>query len=89
MNKTIQKTINRHTINLNLFLSNFKPTTLIRSSHPEVFCKKRVLKYFAKFSEKHLCQNLSFNKIPNLRSGTLLKKRLWRRCFPVNIAKNF
>ena len=39
-----------------------------RSSRPEVFCKKGVIKF---------C----------LRPATLLKKRLWRRCFPVNFAK--
>ena len=27
-------------------------------SHPEVFCKKTILKNFAKFIEKHLCQFL-------------------------------
>ena len=26
---------------------------------PEVFCQKSVLKNFAKFTEKHLCQNVS------------------------------
>ena len=33
-----------------------------RSSRPDVFCKKGVLKNFAKFTEKHLCQSLFFNK---------------------------
>ena len=47
-------------------------------------CKKGVLKNFAKFTEKHLCQSLFFNKV---RPATLLKKRLWHRCFPVNFAK--
>ena len=28
-----------------------------------------------------------FNKVAGLRSATLLKKRLWHRCFPVNFAK--
>ena len=36
-----------------------------RSSRPDVFCEKGVLRNFA----------------------TLLKKRLWHRCFPVNFAK--
>ena len=48
---------------------------LTSSSRPEVFCKKVVLRYFAKFTGKHLCQGLFFNK------------RLWHRCFPVNVAK--
>ena len=31
-----------------------------RSSRPEVFCKKDVVKIFAKFTGKHLCQRLCF-----------------------------
>ena len=31
------------------------------SSHPEVFCRKGVLRNFAKFTGKHLCQSLFFN----------------------------
>ena len=53
-----------------------------RTSHPEVFCKKGVLGYFAKFIGKHLCQSLFL-----LRPATLLKKRLWYRYFPVNFGK--
>ena len=30
-----------------------------RSSRPEVFCKKGVLRNFTKFTGKHLCQNLN------------------------------
>ena len=33
------------------------------SSRPEVFCKKIVLRNFAKFTGKHLCQGLFFNKV--------------------------
>ena len=39
-----------------------------------MFCKKNVLKNFAKFKGKH-------------RPATLLNKRLWQRLFPVNFAK--
>ena len=49
--------------------------------------KKGVLRNFVKFTGKHLCQSLFFNKVARLRSVTLFKKRLWRRCFPVNFAK--
>ena len=42
--------------------------------------KKDVLGNLAKFTEKH-----SFSS--GLRSATLLKKRLWYWCFPVNFAK--
>ena len=52
---------------------------LIRSSHRRCSIKKYALKNFAKFTGKHLCQSLFFNK--------LLKKRLWHRCFPVNFPK--
>ena len=49
--------------------------------------KKGVLRNFAKFTAKHLCQNLFFNKVAGLRPATLLKKRPWHRCFPVSFAK--
>ena len=34
-----------------------------RSSRPEVFCKKVVLRNFGKFTGKHLCQSLYFDKV--------------------------
>ena len=58
-----------------------------RNSHPEVFYKKGVLRNFEKFTGKHLCQSLFFNKVAGLRPATLLKKRLWHRRFPVDFAK--
>ena len=54
----------------------------IRSSRPEVFCKKVLLRNFVKFTGKHLCQSLFFNKVAG---PSLLKKRLWHRCFPENM----
>ena len=63
---------------------------ICRSSRPEVFCKKGVLKNFTKFTGKYLCQSLFFNRVPGLaglRPTTVLKKRLWHRCFPVNLVK--
>ena len=57
-----------------------------RSSPPEVFCKKGVLKNFVKFTGKHLCQSLFLNKVAGLSPATLLKKRLWHRC-SMNFAK--
>ena len=57
------------------------------SSHQRCSIKKVVLKNFAKFTGKHLCQSLVFNKVAGLRPATLLKKRLRHRCFPVNFAK--
>ena len=49
--------------------------------------QKGVLGNLAKFKEKRLCQSPSFNKVAGLRPATLLKKRLWHKCFPVNFAK--
>ena len=57
-----------------------KYDTTFRSSH-------RVLRNFAKFIGKQLCQSLFINKVAGLRPATLLKKKLRHRCFPVNFAK--
>ena len=35
----------------------------IKSSRPEVFCKKGFLKNFAKLTGRHLCQSLFVNKV--------------------------
>ena len=61
--------------------------TINRSSRPEVFCEKAVLRNFAKFTGKYLWQSLFFNKVDGLGPATLFKKRLRQRCFPVNAAK--
>ena len=45
-----------------------------RSSRPEVFSPKGILKNFAKLRGKHLCYTLFFNKAADLRPLTLLKK---------------
>ena len=58
-----------------------------RSSRSEVFCKKDILRNFAKFTGKQLCQSLFLNKVASLRPATLLKKSLWHRCFPLNFSK--
>ena len=71
----------RHSLIMNTF------RLIFRSSRPEVFCKKGFLRNFTKFTGKHLCQSLFFNKVPGLRPATLLKKGLWHRCFTVNFVK--
>ena len=55
---------------------------------PEAVCKKSeavakrcsvrkgVLRNFAKFTGKRLCQSLFFNKVAGLRPATFLKRRL-------------
>ena len=60
---------------------------IFRSSHPEVFCKKGVVKNFAKFTGKHLCWSLFLNKVTGFKTATLLKERIQHKCFPVNFSK--
>ena len=42
------------------------PPLINRSSRPEVFCKKDILRNFAKFTGKHLCWSLFFDKVAGL-----------------------
>ena len=42
---------------------------------------------FPTWRQQDLCQSLFLNKATGLRPATLLKKKLWHRCFPVNFAK--
>ena len=65
----------------------FLPPVKYRTSLSEVFCKKGVLKNFAKLTGKLLCRGLLFNKVTGLIAATLLKRRLQNRYFPKNFAK--
>ena len=56
-------------------------STNYRRSHQRCSMKKSFLRNFTKFTGKHLCQSLFFNKVADLRPATLLKKRLWHRFF--------
>ena len=48
--------------------------------------KKGILKNFTKFTGKHQRQSLFSNSVGGLRLATLLKKRVWHSCFPMNLA---
>ena len=48
-----------------------------KSIHQRCSIKKGALENFAKFTRKHLCQGLFFNKV-----------LIWHKCFPVNFAKS-
>ena len=61
---------------LNFFM-NGDSNVAYRSSRPEVFCEKVVLRNFAKFTGTHLCQSLFLNKVAGL----------WYRCFPVKVLR--
>ena len=73
-------------------------TALVHASHfpkeynnyhgnaaPDVLYKKGVLKNFALFTRKNLCWRLFLITLRALACN-FIKKRLRRRCFPVNIA---
>ena len=68
-------------------LSSFIFRIVAQKQPPEVLCKKVVLTNFAKLTGKHQCRSLFFNKVAGLMPATLLKMRLWHKCFVVNFAK--
>ena len=51
------------------------------------FCKKRCLKKFCKIHRKTPAPESFLKKVSALRPATLLKKRLWNRCFPGNFVR--
>ena len=63
---------------------------LYRSSCPEVFSKKGVLRNFAKFAGKHLCQGLFFNKVAGGACNFIKKETLAQvfSCEFCEISKN-
>ena len=44
---------------------------------------KKVFLEISQNSQENTCAGVFFNKVAGLRPATLLKKRLWHRCFPV------
>ena len=44
---------------------------VLQKQPPEVFYKKKVLRNFAKFTGKHLCQSRYFNKVDFIKIETL------------------
>ena len=61
-----------------------------RSSCPEVFFKKGVLRNFAKFTGEHLCQSLFFNKVAGGACNFIKKETLAQvfSCEFCEISKN-
>ena len=64
-------------LSVTFFSSQIKVRTWFRSSRPEVFCKKGVRRNLVKFTGKHLCQCLFFNKV----AGWGLKKETLTQVF--------
>ena len=82
------KAMLNHNDKIDIFsVTGFWKNTKNRSSYRRCCVKRGVFRNFAKFTGKHLCQSLFFNKVAGLRSANLLKQRLWHRCFPANFAK--
>ena len=52
-----------------------------RSSRPEMFCKKAVLRDFPKFTRKHLCQSLFITKVAGQGRQLYLKRDPVSWCF--------
>ena len=59
-----------------------------RRQPPEEFIKKLLLKFFAKFTGKHLCRSFHFNKSPGIQPKTLLKRESVTGIFLWNFAKS-
>ena len=91
-NKKIERDVSNDTKNVTtyayLLLNNVNPlaqrhksrTTILRSNHRR-FPEKKCFRNFAKFTGKHLCLSLFFNKVSGLRPPTALKKRPWHSSF--------
>ena len=64
------------------FLDNKKLAVVWRCSIRKVFLK------ISQNSQQNTCARVSFlNKVAGPRPATLLKKGVWRKCFPLNLAK--
>ena len=62
---------------------------LHRSNHRRCSKAKDVLHVLAKFTGKHFSQSLFFDKVAGMSAATLLKERLWYRCFSCEFCKTF
>ena len=50
-------------------------------------CEEKVFLESSQNSLENTAVRVFFNKVAGLRPATLLKKRLWHRCFPMNYVK--
>ena len=71
-NQKLNNGSNEKKMTTDVNVSNFS----FRRNRPEVSVKKGVLRNFAKFTGKHLCHRLFFNKVIGFRPATLFKKSL-------------
>ena len=72
----------------NFFIDEIETYAMnVQKQPPEVFCKKMCSWKFHKIHWKTLVPEAFLNKVAGPRLATLLKKRLWYRCFPVTFVK--
>ena len=57
----------------------------VRSSHPDVFLRKRVLKIWSKFTGEHPCQSVISIKF----QSNFIEITLWHGCSLVNLLHTF
>ena len=62
-------------------MKNNLQVACVRSSHQRCSIKKGVLRNFAKFTEKHLCQSLFLNKVSGLKPASFIKKETLAQVF--------
>ena len=72
------------------FAETFTHWVQVRSSCPDVFCEKGVLRNFEKFTGKHLCQSLFFSKVAGVACKFFQKEALAQvfSCEFCEISKN-
>ena len=58
-----------------------------RSTRPDIFCKKGVLRNFTKFTVKHLCLSLFFNKVAVEVACNFTKKETLVQVFSCEFCK--
>ena len=69
--------------------------SFVRTSRPEVFCKKGGFRKFAKFLGKHLCQSPFFNNVADLpvrtflRTSFFIEQLWWMLLFSVETVSSF
>ena len=69
--------------------------SFLRTSRPEVFCKKGGFRKFAKFLGKHLCRSPFFNNVADLpvrtflRTSFFIEQLWWMLLFSVETVSSF
>ena len=69
-----------------LIMENIKNTPQMKSEAVIQRCSiNKMFLELSQNSQENKCARVFFNKVAALRLANLVKKRLWHRCFPVNL----